>query len=118
MPPHGRAHRPGWPSEEPVQEAERQIRLCQRNQCLLARSYAAADFTPVIDYVIADRATLLRYLEELRSLQVHLVTLAPGREVALARGRERAKDQRNLEAYAAPPSRSTGPILKSRWRWS
>ena len=60
-----------------------------RNQCLLARSFAEAGFTPVMDYVVVDRARLEEYRAHLRGLRLHLVTLAPGVDVALARDRAR-----------------------------
>jgi hypothetical protein len=45
-----------------------------RNQCLLARSYAAAGFTPIIDYVIVSQVDLREYRDQLPGLLVHLVT--------------------------------------------
>ena len=47
-----------WPGQEPAAESARQIHLNMRNQCLLAQSYAAASFTPIIDYVIISQADL------------------------------------------------------------
>jgi adenylylsulfate kinase-like enzyme len=74
-----------WPGHEPEHEAERQIQLNIRNQCLLARSYHAAGFTPVIDYVVTTRARLAEFSEQLAPLRLEVVVLAPGREVALQR---------------------------------
>src|SRR5438552_186860 len=67
-----------WPGEEPAAESTRQIRLNMRNQCLLAQSYAAAGFTPIIDYVIVTRGDLDEYREQLGELNAHLVVLHPG----------------------------------------
>jgi len=78
-----------WPSQEPRAEADRQIALNRRNQSLLARSFAAAGFVPVLDYVVVSRAQLAEYQEELAELNLHLVVLSPGRNVALRRDRER-----------------------------
>lgn len=78
-----------WPGEEPRAEADRQIALNHRNQCLLARSFAGAGFVPVLDYVVVSRMQLAAYQEELRGLALRLVVLAPGREVALRRDRDR-----------------------------
>ena len=78
------------PGDEPREESERQMELCIRNQCLLARSYAEAGFTPVLDYVIATRHALDAYRGYLAGGVLHLVTLAPALEVALERDRERA----------------------------
>jgi broad-specificity NMP kinase len=73
-----------WPGGEPADESTRQIQLNMRNQCLLARSYAAAGFTPIIDYVIVSRADLHEYREQLRDLAVHFVVLHPGKDVVIA----------------------------------
>jgi adenylate kinase family enzyme len=86
-----------WPGDEPATEANRQLRLNIRNQCLLARSYADAGFTPVIDYVIAYRSILQEFLRQLSPLTTHLVVLAPGRAVALERDRGRAKSEQRRE---------------------
>lgn len=78
-----------WPGEEPADEAERQIRLNISNQCLLARSFQAAGFTPVLDYVVSTRSRLAEFEEQLAPLRLQLVVLAPGVDVALARDRLR-----------------------------
>lgn len=78
-----------WPGQEPQAEADRQIALNHRNQSMLARSFAAAGFVPVLDYVVVSRAQLAEYRAELLGLTLHLVVLAPGREIALRRDRER-----------------------------
>src|SRR6266545_3228366 len=80
-----------WPGQEPREESERQIQLNVRNQCLLARSFAEAGFVPVLDYVVVSRARLEEYRRQLEGLALDLVVLAPGREVALRRDRERAE---------------------------
>jgi predicted kinase len=74
-----------WPGQEPEDEAIRQMRLCQQNQCLLARSYAAAGFVPVMDYVVTSRSGIERYRKALAPLRLHMVVLDPGAAVALAR---------------------------------
>lgn len=84
-----------WPGDEPATEASRQLRLNIRNQCLLARSYADAGFTPVIDYVIAGRSILQEFLRQLSPLSAHLVVLAPGRAVARERDTSRPKSQQH-----------------------
>jgi len=80
-----------WPNQDPVTEANRQIALNRRNQCLLARSYADAGFVPVIDYVVVSRSLVADYLRLLAGLELRLVVLAPGTETALQRDRERAE---------------------------
>lgn len=80
-----------WPGQEPREEQARQIRLNVRNQCLLARSFAEAGFVPVIDYVMSSRSRVDEYREHLAGLDIRLVVLAPGREVALQRDRDRSE---------------------------
>jgi predicted kinase len=77
------------PGGEPADEERRQIHLNVRNQCLLAVSFAAEGFTPVIDYVVVSRARLEEYRRQLPDLKLCLVTLAPGVDVALERDRLR-----------------------------
>lgn len=74
-----------WPGHEPVDEAERQIRLNIRNQCLPARSYHADGFTVVLDYVVSTQTRLAEFEDQLAPLHLALVVLAPGRSVALER---------------------------------
>lgn len=78
-----------WPGEEPAAEAERQIHLNVHNQCTLARSFVQAGFTPVLDYVVVSKERVAEYKRELEGLEVRLVTLAPGVDVALRRDRDR-----------------------------
>jgi predicted kinase len=77
------------PGGQPPDEERRQIHLNVRNQCLLAASFAAEGFTPVIDYVVVSRARLEEYRRQLPGLRLRLVTLAPGADVALERDRLR-----------------------------
>ena len=69
-----------------------------QTQCLLARSYAAAGFTPVIDYVIVSRADLGEYRRRLGGLTLHLVVLHPGKSVVIARESGREKSQRHKQS--------------------
>jgi predicted kinase len=85
-----------WPGEPPLEEERRQIHLNVRNQRLLARSFAQEGFTPVLDYVVVDRARVQEYHQQLPGLVLHLATLAPGVQVALAR------DQQRPEKTVAP----------------
>jgi predicted kinase len=77
------------PGDEPAEESERQMELCIRNQCLLARSFAEAGFTPVLDYVVPTRHLLDAYRNYLAGGVLRFVTLAPPLEVALERDRQR-----------------------------
>jgi gluconate kinase len=77
------------PGSEPAQEENRQIHLNVRNQCLLARSFAQENFSTVIDYVIASRDRLTEYKTQLGGLDLRLVTLSPGKHVALERDAKR-----------------------------
>lgn len=78
-----------WPGEHPLEEERRQIHLNVRHQCLLAESFAQEGFTPVLDYVVVDRARVQEYRQQLPGLVLRLVTLAPGVQVALARDQHR-----------------------------
>ena len=88
-----------WPGGEPAAESTRQIHLNMKNQCLLARSYAEAGFTPIIDYVIVSRMDLKEYRQQLQGLDVHLVVLHPGKNVVIARESAREKSQLFMQRY-------------------
>jgi chloramphenicol 3-O-phosphotransferase len=88
-----------WPGTEPAAEAARQIRLNMKNQCLLARSYADAGFTPVIDYVIVTRADLAEYRRGLEGLSLYLVVLHPGKAVVIQRESGREKSRRHRDKH-------------------
>lgn len=79
-----------WPDPELEGEAARQYELAIRNQCLLARSYAEAGFTPVLDHCVVTGDHLDAYLNYLGGGKVHLVVLAPTIEVAQRRDAERS----------------------------
>ena len=80
-----------WPGQQPGDEADRQIHLCIRNQCALARAFEHEGFVTVIDYVIVNRARVEEYKSQLGGCEIHLVTLAPGVDVALERDAQRDK---------------------------
>src|SRR5262245_60188617 len=77
-----------WPGQAPADESARQIHLNMKNQCLLAQSYAAAGFTPVVDYVIVRRGDLDGYRRDLAGLSIHLVVLHPSARVVIEREAE------------------------------
>lgn len=77
------------PGQQPLEEENRQIHLCVSHQCLLACSFAAAGFTPVMDYIVVDPNRVEEYRAQLPGLSLHLVTLDPGIEAALQRDRDR-----------------------------
>jgi gluconate kinase len=87
-----------WPGQEPAEESSRQIHLNMRNQCLLAQSYAAAGFTPIIDYVIVSQADVGEYRQRLGGLVLHLVVLHPGKSVVIAREAAR-ESQRHKDKH-------------------
>ena len=91
-----------WPGGAPVEESSRQIELNIQNQCLLARSYAEAGFTTVVDYVIVTRRALETYRTALAGLAVHLVVLHPGVELVIRRdaGREKSRRHRLIHGRA------------------
>lgn len=73
------------PERELEGESERQYELSIRNQCLLARSYAEAGFTPVMDFVVVTRHHLDAYRSYLMGGLLRLVVLAPALEVVRMR---------------------------------
>lgn len=80
-----------WPSPDGDAEADRQIFLRARNACLLAGSFAAAGFVPVLDDVVVRRSHLGFYRETLTTVPLGLVVLAPGPEKAWQRNQQRRK---------------------------
>ncbi len=78
-----------WPDPELEGEALRQYELAIRNHCLLARSYAEAGFTPVLDNMIVTGEHLQAYLNYLAGGRLHLVVLAPTSDVVARRDAER-----------------------------
>ena len=88
------------PGQEPEAESNRQMNLVVRNQCLLARSFAAAGFVPVLDYVVVARDKLGRYRSALRSLRLHFVVLCPGKAAAIRRNAERGRRSPVAEHWA------------------
>jgi gluconate kinase len=87
------------PGGQPKEESNRQLDLCARNMCLLARSFAEAGFVPVMDYVVASRRNLGRYQEQLKGYRLHFVTLAPSLDVVFARDAQRHKHFAKQFAY-------------------
>jgi adenylylsulfate kinase-like enzyme len=83
-----------YPGQEPVEESNRQMSLCVRNQCLLARSFAEAGFVPIMDYVVVTRARLDLYRQHLGNLDLHFVVLNPRPDVVL--GRDRAREEKHV----------------------
>ncbi len=82
----------GWP-EDGSEEWSRQLRLRARNCCLLADSFFAAGFTPVIDdVVIGDR--LLDFLSDLHSRPLRFVLLLP--EAAVVRDRDASRPTKHV----------------------
>jgi adenylate kinase family enzyme len=66
-------------------ESERQYELTIRNQCLLARSYAEAGFTPILDFVVVTQTHLEAYQNYLAGGLLRFVALAPSTEVVAQR---------------------------------
>ncbi len=63
-------------------EADRQYELAIRNQCLLARSYAEAGFTPILDFPVATAHHLEGYQNYLIGARLRLVQIAPPADLA------------------------------------
>ncbi|MFD0368200.1 AAA family ATPase [Streptomyces sp. NPDC127114] len=80
-----------WPTPDGDPEAERQILLRARNACLLADSFRAAGFLPVVDDVVVRRSHLDYYRSQLKTGPLHVIVLAPGPEKAWERNNARDK---------------------------
>ena len=63
------------PGEDPQDESERQLELAIRNHCILARSFAEAGFTPVIEYAVLTRHHLDAYRHYLSGAQLRLAVV-------------------------------------------
>ncbi len=81
------------PRPEPHEEADRQIELNVRNQCLLARSFVESGFSAVIDYVVSSRMRLDTYRTLLAPIPCAFVVLAPAWTVVAARDAARPDKQ-------------------------
>ncbi|MEV6328448.1 AAA family ATPase [Streptomyces sp. NPDC051909] len=79
-----------WPTPDGDAEADRQILLRARHACLLADSFVAAGFLPVLDDVVVRRSHLDFYRAQSRT-PLHVVVLAPGPDKAWERNNARHK---------------------------
>jgi predicted kinase len=79
------------PQGPPAEEARAQLLLRRRNICLLADSFAAAGFVPVIDDVVISPSVLDTYRTHLATRPLALVQLAPSVEVVQRRDAARGK---------------------------
>lgn len=77
------------PGQKPDSEEASQIKLCVKNQCLLAQSFLDAGFVPIIDYVIISNERVREYQALLPKVHLRLVTLNPDTSTALERDRLR-----------------------------
>ncbi|WP_406861037.1 AAA family ATPase [Streptomyces sp. HUAS MG47] len=80
-----------WPTPDGDPEADRQIFLRARHACLLAESFGAAGFLPVVDDVVVRRSHLAFYRDRLKAHRFHPVFLAPGPDKAWERNNARHK---------------------------
>ncbi|GHA70044.1 AAA family ATPase [Streptomyces termitum] len=80
-----------WPTPDGDPEADRQILLRARNAGLLADSFAAAGFVPVLDDVVVRRSHLDFYRRSVTAVPLHVVVLAPGPKKAWERNNARDK---------------------------
>lgn len=83
-----------WPLGEPADEAARQVALCNRNLCDLARNIAAAGITPVIDWIVPDREQFDVFTSALGGLGLRPVVLAPDPAVCVERNLQRDERER------------------------
>lgn len=80
-----------WPDPDGDPEADRQIFLRARNASLLADSFTAAGFLPVLDDVVVRRSHLDFYRSQVRTERFLPVFLAPGPDKAWERNNARRK---------------------------
>ncbi|MFF5971862.1 AAA family ATPase [Streptomyces sp. NPDC012769] len=80
-----------WPTPDGDPEADRQILLRARNACLLADSFVAAGFLPVLDDVVVRRSHLDFYRARFTTGPLSVVVLAPGPDKAWERNNARHK---------------------------
>jgi len=83
-------------------ESERQYELVIRNQCLLARSYAEAGFTPVLDFVVVTQTHLEAYQNYLVGGALRFVALAPSTQVIAERDAGRGGKTGNTWQHLDP----------------
>ena len=81
-----------WVNEEPAEEAQRQRRLRGRHARMLADSFFAAGFTPVIDDVVIG-SRLGDFTSDLRSRPLLFVLLTPRLDIVQRRDSERLEKQ-------------------------
>ncbi len=81
-----------WDSEEPADEAQRQLRLRGRHACMLADSFFEAGFTTVIDDVVIG-SRLGDFTSDLRSRPLLFVLLTPRLDVVRQRDSQRSEKQ-------------------------
>lgn len=91
-----------WALGEPAAEAARQTRLTNDNLVGLAARFADAGFTPVVDWVVPDRAQLDLYVEALATRGLAVVVLDPGAEACRRRNEQRdPEEQFFFDGHAA-----------------
>lgn len=78
-----------WALGQPVADATAQVQLANHNLRALAANFVDAGFTPVIDWVIPDRAQIDLYRRALAPRPVLLVVLAPSAAVCRRRNAAR-----------------------------
>lgn len=86
------------PQGPPADEAEAQLLLRRRNMCLLADSYAAAGFVPVIDDVVVSPFVLDLYRRLLATRPLAFVQLAPS--LAAVQRRDASRDKHVFALWA------------------
>jgi hypothetical protein len=90
-----------WPSLPPGGEGLRQLRLRAANACLLARSFATAGFTAIVDDIVLGNR-IGEFLGALAGLDVHLVQLCPSLEAVRQRDVLRDKHAFFQSEYLEP----------------
>lgn len=82
-----------WALGQPVADATAQVQLANNNLRVLAANFVDAGFTPVIDWVIPDRAQIDLYRRALAPCPVLLVVLVPSIAVCRRRNTVRPPEE-------------------------
>ena len=82
-----------WPLGEPADEEARQVRLLHTNLSALARNFAEAGFTPVLDVVVPGAEHLETFRRALVPHALLLVVLDPGAATCRLRNERREPEE-------------------------
>jgi adenylate kinase len=101
---------------EPVDEADRQDGLCNRNISALANNFVDYGFTVFMDTVVADRAEFDQLMGLLTARPVRMVVLSPGAAVCRHRNATRDPSERfDFDGYDRLDARMRQDLSAFAW---